>query len=185
MLVLGDPPAFSVEEFRESAAPILVEDDLAEFDRVVAGQTEEGNSFFSAEWHRTDMQIRNEIARMRATRRSVEVRSYLKDHQGYSVAIADGVADAYARPNPAERERSLDRLRWSWLDELAARDAFGLTAILAYVVKLQLAVRWAGMDVERGRKQCEDVLSDYLKQEDQNKITDNEDIPQRGEGQNE
>jgi Protein of unknown function (DUF2764) len=52
--------------------------------------------------------------------------------------------------DPHARELLLDRLRWTLLDELAARPAFGLQAVLAYGLKLRLAEKWAAMDEAAG-----------------------------------
>ncbi len=180
MLVLGDAPPFSVEALREKASTILAQDDLAEFDCVAAGAIAQGLSLFSKVWHRSETQIKNETARVRATRRSVEVQPYLKEHEGYSMAIAHGVADAYARSNPAERELFLDRLRWSLLDDIATQDSFGLSAVLVYVVKLQLAARWVQMEPDTGREQFEQILLAQLKKDDPTEIVEPEDNPSAG-----
>ena len=183
MLVLGDPMPFSIDDFRTSAAPVLSESDLAEFDRVAAGELSDSVSAFAGEWYRAETQLRNAVAKMRAAHRSVDVRNILRDHEGYSVTIEKVVTDAYARPNPAERELSLDRLRWSLLDDLAARDAFGLSAVLAYVVRLQLAARWVGFEDEKGHENLEAVLAGNLmnKDEQESETAENGSAPQRGD----
>jgi hypothetical protein len=72
--------------------------------------------------------------------------------------VEKAVTDAFAKPNPLERELTLDRCRWQLADDLALRAAFGLSAVLAYAVKLQIAARWAGLKDEPGRQRVEELV---------------------------
>lgn len=157
-LALGEPPPFDGAGFLRQSANVLEAGDLAELALVLEGREAEGCSAFSREWVNSEAQLRNAVARTRAAKLSVEVRPYLRDHAGYDVSLEKGVADAYAKPNPLERELALDRLRWKRLEDLAARDPFSLSAVLAFAVRLRLAARWAAMQEAAGQAKLDELL---------------------------
>ena len=157
-MVLGENPPVTPEAFRFSCTGVLKEDDLWDLDAVLAGRPDQGSSEFARDWFSAEAQLRNAAVRLRGTRLGVEARGYLKDHPGFSVAVEKAVADAFAKGNPLEREFALDRARWQVLDELTLRDTFGLPAVLAFAVKLQLASRWAQMKDDEGQKRVEELV---------------------------
>lgn len=161
-LTIGDPSPFSPADLRSRCATLMSEDDLAELDRVLEGRAAEGRSGFCRRWLAADAQLRNAVARVRAGRLGIEVRPHLKEHAGFSVLIEKAVTDAYARPDPLGRASALDRCRWQLLDEIAFEDAFGLTAILAFAVKLQIVMRWAELKDEQGRQKVEEFVAGSL-----------------------
>ena len=63
-------------------------------------------------------------------------------------AAFDSSADAAARAafnltDPQERERSLDRARWNFLDGLEWSHAFNFEALCIYRCKLMILEKWA------------------------------------------
>jgi hypothetical protein len=157
-LVLGEPAPLGGEELLERAGNFLLPNELDELRRVVEGRVREGVSEFSRRWSAADAQLRNAAARVRAGKRGVEPKEWLREHEGFDTYMEKAVADAYAKPNPLERELSLDRHRWQTIDEMVLMDPFGFSAVLAWALKLGIAARWAGMSDEAGRKNVADVL---------------------------
>ncbi len=155
-LFFGDPPPYAPAEFRFHCQGVLDENELKALDAVLAG--EPGPSAFGAEWLAREMQLRNAVARIRASRRGGEARQAERSHAGFSVAMEQGVADAFTKPDPLAREMDLDRLRWRTAEELAQTAPFGLPAVLAFAVKLNIASRWAGLKDEAGRAAVGQVL---------------------------
>lgn len=155
-LVLGEPPPFSAEEFRARCGGVLSEGDLAEMDAVLSGQPgDRGVSDFTRAWLGADAQIRNAAARFRGGKLGVESKSFLREHFGFNGWLEKSVADAFAKPNPLEREMELDLVRWQFLDEQATRAPFSLAAVLAFAIKLKLAARWAAMKEPAARERLE------------------------------
>ena len=64
-----------------------------------------------------------------------------------------------AKANPLAREMGMDAARWKFVDDLALADAFGLSAVLAFAVKLRLVARWATLEEEAGRERLEELVS--------------------------
>lgn len=157
-LSLEAPPPFTPEEFRFQCQGVLSGADLAELDLVLAGRAEQGRTAFARAWAAADAQIRNAVARTRAAKLGVEAKEYLRAHPGYVVWLDREVAAALSRANPQVRELELDAARWTFVDNLARADAFGLPAVLAFAVKLMLVSRWATMDETVGRERLEELV---------------------------
>jgi len=157
-LTPGVAPPFSPADFLFRAQGVLSAEDLAELALVLGHRAGEGKSAFCRAWSAADAQIRNTVAKARAARRGVEARPFLRDHSGYAVWLDRAVSDALAKGNPLERETALDAARWSFVDDLATRDASGLSAVLAFAVKLSLCARWGAMDEEAGRGKLDELV---------------------------
>lgn len=168
-LRFGEKPAMGAEQFRTFCSDWLPDAGLRAVESVLDGTPDE--SGLTAAWHAKETQLRNAVARSRARRYNAE--SAARPHAGFEVFIEKGVADAFARDNPLEREMELDRLRWSLGDELAAGDSFGFPAVLAYAVKLQIAERWASLNEETGRNKVEELVLSATGAEESELITDN------------
>ncbi len=154
-LALGEPPPISLAEVPQRLANVLEPDQLAEVELFVAGREAESAVPFAAAWLEAETQIRNFCAKVRAARRMTEPQRYMRPQQGYAVWLERAVTDAFARPNPLERELALDRCRWKVLDEWTANEPFAFDAVLAWVLKLRMVTRWAALEEEAGRKQFE------------------------------
>lgn len=144
-LVLGEPPDISAAEFEERCRNHLPAADAEEAARLLRGDAAGLRSAFARAWSRRDAQLRNQAARLRAARRGVDVQTFLREQEGWDGWIVKGVEDAFALASPLDREVALDRMRWGFADDLARPEPFGLAAVLAYAVKLRLALRWAGL----------------------------------------
>ena len=164
-LALGEPPPFSSEEFRFHCQGPLRDEDLEELILVLDGRASEGRSAFSRRWFSIDAQIRNAVARARATERGVDARGYLRDHPDFDSFVAKAVSDAYGRHNPLERERALDECRWHSLGQLALEETFGLSAVLAFAVKLQIAERWSAISKGPGRERFDHLVAANLERQ--------------------
>jgi hypothetical protein len=150
-LKMEETPSLDMDMFRILCRQHLSETDLATLDAVL-DETERLPSQhpFATAWRNMTRQVRNAIARQRATRFQRDPSPYLRTHEGFDVWIEHAVAEAFQRPNPLERQRSLDRLLWDRAGELAAGDPFSGAAVFAYAVRLQLVERWSAMDEEAG-----------------------------------
>lgn len=150
-LKLGEPAPMGLAEFRAEAARLLPPAAVAELGSLLGGDRAAVRSSMATRWFDAETQLRNAVATVRAARRGVEVGPHLRPHGGFSARLEQVVAEAYGKPNPLEREMALDGQRWSMADELARATPFGLEAVLAYGLKLQLVERWAALQDEAGR----------------------------------
>ena len=159
LFVLGERTPFTTDAFREQCAGLLAEEDLAELDRLLALPEGQGHSAFARAWQAEAHRLGNALARWRASQRGVEPTPYIRLPDEHDAGAAKAVADAYAQPDPLERELALDRWRWQALDQLTYADAFGLPTVLAYALKLRIGARWAGLTEEDGIAGLERALA--------------------------
>ncbi|HMO50731.1 MAG TPA: DUF2764 family protein [Kiritimatiellia bacterium] len=157
-LTFSSPAALSRAAFVEACRSQLAEPDLAEVAAVIDGRRDDLRTEAGRVWIDADRQLRNAIVRQRALRLGVDEKKHLKEHQGFRVDAEDAVSDAFSRANPLERELALDRFRWNLAEELALSDPFGLPAVLAYAVKLEINEHWQSLTAEKGRDRLEEML---------------------------
>jgi hypothetical protein len=151
--VLGDPPPMTLPALVAQCRPFLGDDELHALQEPEAAATGPGEAGSVArQWLDGERQLRNAVARKRATGWGVAVEPYLRDHTGFRVDIEDGVIRAFDAPNPLDRERALDELRWRLLDDLAGVVPWGFAALFAYARRLHLVDERAGRDTEEGRR---------------------------------
>jgi len=136
----------------------LAGDDFAELTALLDQREDSVRSTFSRNWFNCNRQIRNAIVQQRASRLAIEGGKYRREHTGFRMDLEVAVTEAFARSNPLEREMALDRLRWSLADELNAGDIFGLTALLAYGIKLAIHERWQSLSPEKGQERLEETV---------------------------
>lgn len=66
--------------------------------------------------------------------------------------LSDTLRRIYAGEDILEKENSLDRLMWDKIEEITIFDDFSLEAVLAFVAKLHIILRWLNLDPARGRE---------------------------------
>jgi hypothetical protein len=119
------------------------------------------NPFFRR-WSDLETQLRNAVARRRAAASHREVAPFLRDHEGYEVAVEVAATEAMATDDPLQRERILDRFRWACLEEMAQADRFGPAALFAFAAKLRMVERWQRLTTEAGRQVLEGIVARNL-----------------------
>jgi len=156
-LAMGQEPITEKEFLTRCAAELSQRDYkiLRQLDEMPLPEDTPKTAFVRS-WNNLETQLRNATARMRASKRQRDATPVLRTHGGYATIIEDGVENAWAQPNPLERERSLDKLRWTLLDDLQGPDPFSFSVILSYAVKRSIAARWSQMDSETGWKKAKE-----------------------------
>ncbi len=62
--------------------------------------------------------------------------------------------------NLVEKERRIDMVRWSIAEELAEGEYFSADFVMAYLMKINIIVRWQMLDPQRGREMFDKLLSE-------------------------
>lgn len=65
--------------------------------------------------------------------------------------------------NPLEREKSIDALRWQWLEEHTLFHNFEIENVLAYWLQSAILHRWDVLTVEKGEKVFRELLAEMKK----------------------
>ncbi|MBM4148975.1 MAG: DUF2764 family protein [Lentisphaerae bacterium] len=155
---LEEPAPMPLERFVEQAVSLLRPGDAAELQAVIS-RPESAAGQFGRAWAAADAQIRNAQARARGARLKRDSARYLREEGAFDSYLESGVAEAFSRSSPLERELALDRLRWKKLDEIGGLNPFAPAAIMAYALKLALAERWTRMDRDRGLERARGLVA--------------------------
>ncbi len=155
-LELGAAAPFSVEEYRrrcEGMDGISIND----FDAVRAGIP--GSHPFTLAYANVLTEIKNITAALRASKwENSDIRVSERSYSNYHVDLHQKIAEAINIQNPLDREIALERARWQMADELAGTDYFSEAKLYAYIVKLQINNRLAGLNEEVGKATVEDFI---------------------------
>ncbi len=170
-LFFGHPPPVSCRDFLACCDGVLSRGHLALLAAFLEGRLATGSAFADA-WSAREIQLRNAVARFRATRLGVDAGSFQQDHSGYDVRLVQGVAAALTKPTPLEREQGLDQERWRLAEELALADPFGLGTVLAFAVKLRIAERWAALTDAAGRNKIEELMQSLMQSQPARSVGD-------------
>lgn len=66
-------------------------------------------------------------------------------------------------PNIIDKERSIDLLKWNYLDEMTVFHYFDIELIISYLIKLMIVDRWLKLDKETGQEMFKRIVSDIKK----------------------
>ncbi len=152
-LALGGAPCMTPTQFRVLCSEHLEPSHLAELDAVLSdtGFRGGGRSPFAQRWQRTELQIKNAGARVRAQRRGLDPERHVQPTDDLDLGLLRRVQEALAAPNAKARARALDAVRWQELEQLAFDAPFSQNAVLGYALRLDLCARWAARTVPAGR----------------------------------
>ncbi|HQQ01403.1 MAG TPA: DUF2764 family protein [Bacteroidales bacterium] len=133
------------------------------------------NKFVSS-WMKFERNVRNIMAALTARKFKLNARSFIIGNDEFSQALIKSQArdfglaqqfpyiekliQIFESSNLLEREKSLDLLRWSYLDELNTFHYFSIEVILAFILKLQMVQRWLRLDKEAGMTMFKRLLED-------------------------
>jgi hypothetical protein len=112
-------------------------------------------------WRQWEIALRNELVRLRAKNRGREAEPYLIESPG-GLAPQAVAREAFAQDSPLQAEDTLNRGRWSYLEELEVGHYFDIEKILVYALRLRLLARKALFDAEMGRQMFDAVYSEII-----------------------
>jgi len=157
-----EKPPITTVEFLAACDRLLDADDARDIHSLMDNHPEWAQAACIQQWQARETEIRNTIVRLRAAKAHVDAALFLRPCRELDLYTENAVAEAMSKPQPLERELGLDRLRWSLLNDLARLDPFGLSAVVAYALKLKLVERWSALTVEKGRVVIEEYLTKQL-----------------------
>lgn len=74
------------------------------------------------------------------------------------IEMLDQLLKVYDEDNLLEREKKLDLITWSYLDEKSFFHYFTIERIFSFVVKLSVVERWMGLDKETGKELFNELI---------------------------
>lgn len=109
-------------------------------------------------WQDFDTDLRNELVKIRSSRRHIDFSKYLRQ-EGYPGPYITHIAiNAHRNPSILEAEKMLDQERWHFLDELTFGHYFDLDFLIIYALKLLILERWEKINTAEKEKVLEETL---------------------------
>lgn len=62
--------------------------------------------------------------------------------------------------DPVEKERHIDALKWTWIEDETFLSNFDIDALFAYLLKVEMLERWQLLDPDFGRETFENIIED-------------------------
>jgi len=161
MLHFGMKPPFSFERFLDVCRLLIPEKDF----QLLRTLPQPEHYFEKSKrhpiiekWIEFDVALRNELVRIRATKKHIEPATYLRP-EGYSgSSIAPVVVAANINTTIPDAEKILDETRWKVLEELATGHYFDLVVLITYAYKLLILQRWENIRSTDGSILLEQAL---------------------------
>ncbi len=169
MLHFGAKAPFSFGRFLAMCEGLVSEEDLKVFESLnrgplPAGERARGVNIQPAlqKWQAFDTTLRNELAKIRASRRHIDPAKYLRNDGFAEPSIVNIAASAHRNPSPLAAEKMLDEARWRFLDELSAGHYFDIDILIIYALKLLILERWERINTADRLQVLEETLNTKL-----------------------
>lgn len=128
-----------------------------------------------AKWYKLNLDILNILTALIARRQGWTLRDYVQgegelvetilnqsNQQDFGLGVElDYVKELMrcaATDDPVEKERQIDALRWTWLEEQTFFEPFDINAVFSYVVRTEMLERWAKLNPEQGRERFTTII---------------------------
>jgi hypothetical protein len=145
---------FSLEIFFNKCKNLLPEEELEILRNTCgqAGQVLDPQGINSLEqWVNFEIALRNELVRVRATRKKIDPLKFLHLPDAPQAQISHVALVAYRSTSILEAEKILDQSRWNFLEDLSLGHYFDFDYLLIYGLKLKILARW--QDIQEADKE--------------------------------
>ncbi len=95
-----------------------------------------------------EIALRNELVKIRASRKHIDPSKYLRQDGESDVAINHTAINAYRAQSLVESEKILDQARWHALDNLAFGHYFDIDTLIIYAYKLSILQKWEAINAK-------------------------------------
>ncbi len=161
MLHFGMKPPFSFERFLEVWCPLIPEKDFQLLRTLPQPEHyfEKGKRHrIIQKWIEFDVALRNELVRIRATKKHIEPATYLRPDSYSGSSLTPAIMAATVNTSVLDAEKILDETRWKALEELATGHYFDLDFLITYAYKLLILQRWENIRSADGTILLEQAL---------------------------
>ena len=126
------------------------------------------------DWYNLNLNVTNILTALIARKQGWNVSGYIqgdnevtemirtnntKDFDlGYELDYVKELMPIVDEPDPVQKERRIDAMKWAWLDDRTFFDPFSIDAVFAYFCKLEMLNRWEQLDPEHGRETFERII---------------------------
>jgi hypothetical protein len=152
-------------EKKNDAPPVPWEDYLSAL--YYAHAMKSANTFVAG-WFEMNLNVRNILIALTCRKHALEKTAYIvgdnatartlrasnaRDFDlGDSLEYLPTLLRAAEENDLLQRERKIDLLRWTWLEEATVHQTFDIENLLVYLLKLEMLERWTALDKETGEQ---------------------------------
>ena len=125
-------------------------------------------------WYQLNLDLQSLMTALVARKNGWNVADYVTDEGEFFDALRTNTASDFGlaasmpfvtdvikianETDPVEKEKKMDALKWTWLDEHTFFEPFDITALIAYLARTELLDRWALLDVEQGKARFTEII---------------------------
>lgn len=159
-LHFGIRPVFSFEKFIAYCQRFTSEADTEILKKAsITGEYDiEAAHPMLKKWQEFDTALRNELVKIRASRKHIEPAKYLRRDRFPREFITHIAISAHRSPSLLEAEKILDQERWRCLDEFSFGHYFDLDFLIIYALKLLILERWEKINTQDKAQALEEAL---------------------------
>lgn len=160
MLNFALKPPISFKQFIQMCQGLIPEEDIETLKKTSSS----GEYIFKnlpqtlKKWYAFDIALRNELVKVRSSRKHIEPTKYLRCDGYAEPDIVHLAMNAVRNPSILDAERMLDQERWRVLDELSTGHYFDIDFLVVYAHKLLILERWERIRLADKSKALEAVL---------------------------
>ena len=159
-LIFGQAPPLTLAEFDELAAEVLPAERCRELARLKLplnrASTDDLPLSVQRQFCAFERFLRTGISALRA--KALEWEYSVPALEAFFPEAERTLGEAAKISNPVEREELVDRLRWSFLDELESGHNMDLEHLCVYRIRLQILSGYRERDFTDGQKRFQAVL---------------------------
>ncbi len=160
MLHFGNRPPLTFKEFLTECTGLIPDEETDLLKKISKGDEalyETGQPTLK-KWFSFEVSLRNELARIRSSRKHEPASKYLRKDGFTDSFVAHLAISAYRNPSILGSEEALDEARWRVLDGLTVGHYFDLDFLIIYSLKLLILNRWERIHAAEKAHLLEDRL---------------------------
>ena len=138
-----------------------------------------GNEFVR-KWYEFNLDLNNVLAAITARKYNLDIQKVIVGANATAQALRtsgardwglsqelecfDDVMRLVDETDLSQRERKIDLIRWSWLEENTFFEYFTVERLFSYMVRLGIVERWSTLDKEQGQQLFRQLIGDLKEQ---------------------
>ena len=152
------PQSISIPEFSSRCSSYLNKKDFDAVLSIIAGDPNKAARSLKTviDWLSWDLAIRGSLAGLRAADLGRSVAE--EGDKGAKREILDLATDIFGAASPIDADEMLDLARWRMLESLEHGHYFNMEWLALYCLKLKIAERRAGFDLQTGEARVADIM---------------------------
>lgn len=160
MLSFGVKPPFSFAVFLDKCRDFVSQRDMDILKEVSLNNdgSKSEKSPLMRSWKDFDTDLKNELVKIRAQRKHIGSSKYLRRERYVAADTVSLIVAVSRNPSMLDSERSLDQIRWDFLEELVRGHYFDLEFLLVYGFKLRILEKWERINTADKRELLEQAL---------------------------